>query len=183
MTVPADRPDAELLAAHVAGDPSAFGELVARHRDRAWALALRTCRDANLAEDAVQEAFLAVHRRAASFRGDAAVTTWLHRIVVNACLDRIRRNAVRRAEPLEAVGRAGERPGEDDTVREAEAAGFDTIVGANHNRYKVEVHEANHPHVEHWIADLINTDSDAYHSVRELPAADLLVADAVWATR
>ncbi|WP_374100927.1 DNA cytosine methyltransferase, partial [Gordonia sp. BP-94] len=57
-----------------------------------------------------------------------------------------------------------------------EAAGFDTIVGANHNRYKVEVHEANHPHVEHWIADLINTDSDTYHSVRELPAADLLVA-------
>lgn len=57
-----------------------------------------------------------------------------------------------------------------------EAAGFDTIVGANHNRYKVEVHEANHPHVEHWIADLINTDSDTYHSVRELPPADLLVA-------
>jgi DNA (cytosine-5)-methyltransferase 1 len=55
-------------------------------------------------------------------------------------------------------------------------AGFTTIMAANHNAYKVEVHEANHPEAEHWIADLINPDSSDYHSARDLPAADLLVA-------
>jgi len=92
--------DAELLAAHVAGDPAAFGELVARHRDRLWAVALRTCGHRETAADALQEGLVAAFRRAGSFRGDAAVTTWLHRIVVNACLDRLRAERVRRAEPL-----------------------------------------------------------------------------------
>lgn len=83
--------DRELLSAHCAGDPDAFGELFRRHRDRMWAVAVRTTRDPELAADAVQEAFIAAFRRADSFRGEAAVTTWLHRIVVNACLDRLRR--------------------------------------------------------------------------------------------
>lgn len=55
-------------------------------------------------------------------------------------------------------------------------AGFTTIMAANHNRYKVEVHEANHPDAEHWIADLVNPESSDYHTARDLPAADLLVA-------
>ncbi|MDX2948022.1 DNA cytosine methyltransferase [Streptomyces caniscabiei] len=55
-------------------------------------------------------------------------------------------------------------------------AGFTTIMAANHNPYKVEVHEANHPDAEHWIADLVNPDAADYHSARDLPAADLLVA-------
>ena len=57
-----------------------------------------------------------------------------------------------------------------------EMAGFTTIMAANHNAYKVEVHEANHPHAQHWIADLVDPDSADYHSARDLPAADLLVA-------
>jgi len=84
-------PDRELLSAHCAGDPDAFGELFRRHRDRMWAVALRTTADPEMAADAVQEAFIAAFRGAGSFRGEAAVTTWLHRIVVNACLDRLRR--------------------------------------------------------------------------------------------
>jgi RNA polymerase sigma-70 factor (ECF subfamily) len=87
----AESSDRELLSAHCTGDEDAFGELFRRHRDRMWALALRTTRDPELAADAVQEAFISAFRRADSFRGDAAVTTWLHRIVVNACLDRLRR--------------------------------------------------------------------------------------------
>ncbi|MDQ0933774.1 DNA cytosine methyltransferase [Streptomyces turgidiscabies] len=55
-------------------------------------------------------------------------------------------------------------------------AGFTTIMAANHKRYKVEIHEANHPEAEHWIADLVNPESSDYHSVRDLPAADLFVA-------
>jgi RNA polymerase sigma-70 factor (ECF subfamily) len=84
-------PDRELLSAHCAGDPDAFGEIFRRHRDRLWAVALRTTRDPEMAADAVQEAFIAAFRNAGSFRGEAAVTTWLHRIVVNSCLDRLRR--------------------------------------------------------------------------------------------
>ncbi|MFE7395687.1 DNA cytosine methyltransferase [Streptomyces sp. NPDC057557] len=55
-------------------------------------------------------------------------------------------------------------------------AGFTTIMAANHNSYKVEVHEANHPNAEHWIADLVDPEAADYHSARDLPAADLLVA-------
>ncbi|HWJ09425.1 MAG TPA: RNA polymerase sigma factor SigM [Nocardioides sp.] len=92
--------DADLLAAHVAGDDAAFSTLFARHRDRLWAVALRTCNDPETAADGLQEGMIAAFRRAGSFRGEAAVTTWLHRIVVNACLDRLRAARVRRAEPL-----------------------------------------------------------------------------------
>jgi RNA polymerase sigma-70 factor (ECF subfamily) len=92
--------DRALLDAHVAGDPDAFGLLFHRHRDRLWAVALRTTGDPEEAADALQDALVAAFRRAESFRGDAAVTTWLHRIVVNACLDRLRRRKVRLADPL-----------------------------------------------------------------------------------
>lgn len=87
----AELSDRELLALHCAGDPHAFGELFRRHRDRMWAVALRTTRDPDMAADAVQDGFISAFRRAGSFRGDAAVTTWLHRIIVNASLDRLRR--------------------------------------------------------------------------------------------
>jgi RNA polymerase sigma-70 factor (ECF subfamily) len=96
----AERTDAELLAAHVAGDKDAFGVLFRRHRDRLWAVALRTMGNPEDAADGLQDGMIAAYRRAGSFRGDAAVTTWLHRVVVNACLDRIRAARVRRAEPL-----------------------------------------------------------------------------------
>ncbi|CAA9361931.1 MAG: RNA polymerase ECF-type sigma factor [uncultured Frankineae bacterium] len=122
----ADREDRALLAAHVAGDRDAFGALVARHQGRLWAVALRTLGDREEAADALQDALLSAYRAGASYRGDARVTTWLHRIVVNACLDRVRRRAVRATVPLEQ--RDGERAdprdalGERETSLEVEAA-------------------------------------------------------------
>jgi len=94
------RSDAELLAAHVQGDADAFGTLFSRHRDRLWAVAVRTMGNPDDAADGLQDGLIAAYRRAGSFRGDAQVTTWLHRVVVNACLDRLRAAKVRRAEPL-----------------------------------------------------------------------------------
>jgi RNA polymerase sigma-70 factor (ECF subfamily) len=107
-----DRTDQELLAAHLDGDPDAFGQLFNRHRDRLWAVALRTTGDPEEAADALQEALIGAFRRAGSYRGDAAVTTWLHRVVVNACLDRLRRRKVRQTEPLpdDLEGYAGSSP-------------------------------------------------------------------------
>lgn len=87
-----ERTDRDLMAQHCAGDPEAFGEIFRRHRDRMWALALRTTGNRELATDCLQDAFISAFRRADSYRGEAAVTTWLHRIVVNACLDRLRRD-------------------------------------------------------------------------------------------
>jgi RNA polymerase sigma-70 factor (ECF subfamily) len=92
--------DPELLAAHVAGDPDAFARLFARHRDRLWAVAVRTMGNPHDAADGLQDGLVSAYRRADTFRGDAAVTTWLHRVVVNACLDRLRAAKVRRAEAL-----------------------------------------------------------------------------------
>ena len=96
----ADLSDSELLALHVEGDAEAFGELFGRHRDRLWAVALRTMGNPEDAADGLQEGMIAAFRRAGSFRGDAAVTTWLHRVVVNACLDRLRAMKVRRTDAL-----------------------------------------------------------------------------------
>jgi len=92
--------DAELLAAHVAGDHEAFGWLFARHRDRLWAVAVRTMGNPDDAADGLQDGLVAAYRRAGSFRGDSAVTTWLHRVVVNSCLDRLRAQKVRHADTL-----------------------------------------------------------------------------------
>lgn len=97
----ADGPsDAELLRRHVGGDREAFGELFRRHRGRLWAVAVRTLADPEDAAEAVQDAMIKAYQGAGSFRGTAAVTTWLHRIVVNACLDRIRASGRRPTVPL-----------------------------------------------------------------------------------
>ncbi|NMN95339.1 RNA polymerase sigma factor SigM [Antrihabitans stalactiti] len=94
--------DADLLAAHAAGDHHAFAELMRRHYDHLWQTALRTSYTREDAADALQDALLSAHRTAGTFRADAAVRSWLHKIVVNACLDRIRRNKVRPTVSLSA---------------------------------------------------------------------------------
>jgi RNA polymerase sigma-70 factor (ECF subfamily) len=116
-----DRDDQALLAAHVAGEDGAFGELIRRHRNRLWAVALRTLGDPEDAADALQDACVSAYRGAGGFRADSAVTTWLHRIVVNACLDLMRRRRARPTVPLSAA--AGEQA-------EERAAGesADTVV-------------------------------------------------------
>jgi RNA polymerase sigma-70 factor, ECF subfamily len=69
-----------------------------------WAVALRTLRDPEEAADALQDAFISAFRAAGSFRAESQVTTWLHRIVVNACLDRVRRRQARPTVPLPEAG-------------------------------------------------------------------------------
>ncbi|MGA5275967.1 RNA polymerase sigma factor SigM [Streptomyces cellulosae] len=97
--------DQELLTRHVEGDADAFGEIVRRHRDRLWAVALRTLGDREEAADAVQDALVSAYRAAHTFRGQSAVTTWLHRITVNACLDRARKAASRKTAPVDDTER------------------------------------------------------------------------------
>ena len=120
-----DARDRGLLAAHLDGDRDAFSTLVRTHQDRLWAVAVRTLGDRDEAADALQDALLSAYRAAASYRGDARVTTWLHRVVVNACLDRARRRAARPTVPLPDrydVPATGDRLGDRETAMELEAA-------------------------------------------------------------
>ena len=121
---PGDTRDRALLAEHVAGGRDAFEQLVRRHHQRLYAVAVRTLGDREEAADALQDALLSAFRAAPSYRGEARVTTWLHRVVVNACLDRARRRAVRPTVPLPAQLPADERDrlAERETAVELEAA-------------------------------------------------------------
>jgi RNA polymerase sigma-70 factor (ECF subfamily) len=96
-----ERTDAELLVAHVAGDRYAFEELFYRHHRQLYRLAQITSHNRDDAADALQDAMLSAHRSAPAFRHDASVSSWLYRIVVNSCLDRLRRNKSHAATQLE----------------------------------------------------------------------------------
>lgn len=85
----------------MAGDRRAFAELFRRHHRQLYRLARLTSLTREDADDAFQDAMLSAHRSAAAFRYDAAVGTWLHRIVLNACLDRVRRTCARPTVPIE----------------------------------------------------------------------------------
>lgn len=97
-----DERDEDLVRRYLEGDPQAFGVLVERHSARIYNVALRLLGDPDEARDATQDAFLTVVRKAGQFRGDAAFSTWLHRITINACYDilrgRRRRPLLRRAD-------------------------------------------------------------------------------------
>jgi RNA polymerase sigma-70 factor (ECF subfamily) len=92
--VPADAGQAELVRAAQAGSEAAFQTLYDRHKKRVYGLCLRMVRDAGTAEELTQEAFLQVFRKLHTFRGDAAFTTWLHRLAVNTVLMHLRRRSL-----------------------------------------------------------------------------------------
>lgn len=96
-----ERTDAQLLAAHVAGDRFAFEELFIRYQRPLYRLARFTTHSPEDAGDALQDAMLSAHCAAATFRHGSSVSSWLHRIVLNACLDRLRRRKARPTTPLE----------------------------------------------------------------------------------
>ena len=85
------------------GDMLAFEELVARHRDKIYARAYSMMRNEEEAIDLSQEAWVKAWQRLAQFQGDSSFATWLTRIVINLCLDQIRRQKRHRAESIEAM--------------------------------------------------------------------------------
>lgn len=92
-----------LVARLKAGDADAFEELVRCHGGRMLAVARRFLRDDDAARDAVQDAFLSAFRGIRSFDGNARISTWLHRIVVNAALMRIRTRQRRPEQSIEPL--------------------------------------------------------------------------------
>src|SRR3982750_4987025 len=75
----------ELVERCRSGDEGAFQELVDRYKDLVFALIARTVQDRSRAEDLAQDVFLRVHRGLPYFRGEARLSTWIYRIVVNVC--------------------------------------------------------------------------------------------------
>jgi len=86
--------DPEVLARAQAGDHKAFGQIYAQNKRRIYSLCLRMVGNVAAAEDLTQEAFLQLHRKIATFRGDSAFSTWLHRLAVNVVLMHLRKKAL-----------------------------------------------------------------------------------------
>lgn len=92
--------DRQLMERTAAGDRAAFAELMSRHQDMVFGVALRIMRDRQAALDATQDTFLTLLRKADRYSGDAQVSTWLYRVATNKSLDHLRRQKRRRADPL-----------------------------------------------------------------------------------
>ena len=108
----------ELVDRARSGDAEAFRQLVDRHRDRVYGLALRIVRSAADAEDVAQEAFVRAWVALPQFRGESAFTTWLHRIVVRRAFDRLEQLKRRRGREteLEDAGDLAALGGEDPSA-------------------------------------------------------------------
>jgi len=89
-----DPAEAEVLARAQAGDHHAFAQLYSLHKRRIYSLCLRMVGNIAEAEDMTQEAFLQLHRKIATFRGDSAFSTWLHRLAINVVLMQLRKKGL-----------------------------------------------------------------------------------------
>ena len=98
------RSNGELVARAQAGDENAFEALFLQHRQRVYSLCLRMIGNPADAEELTQEAFLQVFRKIDTFRGEAAFSTWLHRLTVNVVLMRLRKKKVAQISLEESVG-------------------------------------------------------------------------------
>jgi RNA polymerase sigma-70 factor, ECF subfamily len=95
--------DATLVRAAQQGDTGAYEELVARHRDKLYARAFSMLRNEEDAVDLSQEAWVKGWQRLKQFQGESGFTTWMTRIVINLCLDELRKQKRRRVESIEAM--------------------------------------------------------------------------------
>lgn len=117
--------DEALVALVARGDETALGELYDRVGRVAYGIALRILRDDRLAEDAVQEGFLAVWRSASTFRAERAkASTWVVTLVHRRAVDIVRREERRRAEPLEPMS-VGETPDPAGSAEDEAWLGFE----------------------------------------------------------
>jgi len=95
--------DEQLVMAAKKGDMRSFEELVARHRDKIYARAYSMMRNEDEAIDLSQEAWVKSWQRLAQFQGDSSFGTWMTRIVINLCLDQLRRRKRQRTESIEEM--------------------------------------------------------------------------------
>src|SRR5262245_27103378 len=96
-------PDDELVKSSQKGDMRSFEELVGRHRDKIYARAFSMMRNEDDEIDLSQEAWVKGWQRLKQFQGESSFVTWMTRIVINLCLDQLRKHKRPRAEPIEQL--------------------------------------------------------------------------------
>jgi RNA polymerase sigma-70 factor (ECF subfamily) len=128
-----------LIDAARSGDANAFRELVRMHQRRAYAVALGVLHDPDDARDVCQEAFLKAHRNLGSFEGDAQFFTWLYRIVMNLCIDQLRKRRGEKVEFDEAI--ASDDPNDDAGIA-PRRLGFDPGRALDDKELREQIREA-----------------------------------------
>jgi len=124
--------DTELVRRFKDGDRDAYSEIVRRYQDRVFTLCMRWLHDRQVAEEVAQDVFLALYRSLERFRGDAQLSTWIYRVVINHCKNRRlyrQRRKIDRHEPLEGTRDddgpkrqiAADQPGTDASIHRSDA--------------------------------------------------------------
>jgi RNA polymerase sigma-70 factor (ECF subfamily) len=169
--VDGDSSDEQLLAAYRGGDVRAFERLLARYERPIWSFLRRFVRDAEAAEDLLQEVFLRVVRDAQdsgpAWKGEAKFSTWLYTIARNLCIDRARRTAVRGSDSPSIDGSTGADP-ETATLHERIAApgpSTDAVVAGREAARRID----------RAVAELPDDQREVFlmREVMELPFAEI----------
>ena len=173
-------PDTRLMLDFVHGDPAAFPALVRRNQDMIFKLAYRYLSDHAEAEDVAQEVFLKVHGAVGAYQPTAKFGTWVYRITVNLCLNRLRANRLRRSVSLESGGE-----GEEFSVDPAAPAGEAASGRLEREEFERKVREAmaDLPDSQRTAVLLRRFDELSYEEIAEvmdtsIPAVKSLLARA-----
>ncbi|MEZ4320967.1 MAG: sigma-70 family RNA polymerase sigma factor [Myxococcota bacterium] len=132
--------DAELVSRFKEGDRTAYSEIVRRYQDKVFSMCLRWMRDDQVAREVAQDVFLALYRSLPTFRGDAQLSTWIYRVVINHCKNKRlyrKRRHVDFHEPLE-----GKRTDDDQPARQIAHDGPGTDATTQQSEAEVLIREA-----------------------------------------
>ncbi|HEX9711851.1 MAG TPA: sigma-70 family RNA polymerase sigma factor [Actinomycetota bacterium] len=172
--------DRELLERYVAGDARAFDLIVDRYERRVYAIALRMCGDPDDARDVSQTVFINALRALPGFREEAQLSTWFHRVAVNASLDHLRKQKRQPTDPLDSVGdRPSEGPSPEDravsAVRAAEVQAALRRLSDEHRAVLVlhDIQDLDYAGVAHALDIPVGTVKSRIHRAR-LELAKLL---------
>ncbi len=119
--------EADLVRTAQEGDLTSFEELVARHRDKIYARAFSMMRNEDEALDLSQDAWVKGWQKLAQFQGDSSFVTWMTRIVINLCLDQLRRQKRQRAESIELMEEEGKFERQMPVVNPNPTAGLERV--------------------------------------------------------
>ena len=169
--------DLELVAACRAARPGAFDVLVARHRRTVYQLCYRFVGNHEDANDLSQEVFLRAYRGLSRFRGNAALSTWLYRIGVNACLNHVGvKKALSLADPIEPERHIDDRSEDpvESVVREERAALVRAAIAQLPDKQRATLilrtyHELSHQEIADILGNSVGAvKANFFHALRNL---------------
>jgi len=167
--------EAECISRARRADVTAFEALYRAHVDRVYGLCLRMTGNASEAEDCTQEAFIQAWRQLPNFRGDSSLSTWLHRIAVNAVLGRMRKSR-REQDRIRVVGEvypAAESIGDSSGLRDLEEAMESLPSGARHVFVLHAVYGYSHDETSEMLGIASGTSKAQLHRAKRLLAQQL----------